>query len=63
MPGKHQVYFTVTPAEDLILESVQQSNKHEEDVEDDDVERYKIISIFLPTFGIEFYNIRQLLKR
>ena len=46
MPGKNQVYFTVTPAEDLIIESVQQSNKHEDNFEDDDVERYKNVLLF-----------------
>ena len=39
MPGKNQVYFTVTPAADLILDSTQQCNQNEENVDEDEVER------------------------
>ena len=53
MPGSHQVYFTVTPAEDPNAESDQQTTKYR--TGEEDVERYGIKNIFGNCFHIWKY--------
>ena len=52
MPGSHQVYFTVTPAEDPCPEVDQPSTEHRTGNGEEDVERYVMEIIFCKCFHI-----------